>query len=63
MVEKRKIIKVKPSCIMQIANSYGCTRQAVYDALGKRSHSEMARKIRKEAVELYGGVEVQQVYF
>lgn len=63
MVEKRKIIKVKPSCIMQIAISFGVTKQAVYNALAKRSNSEQAIKIRKEAMELWGGVEVQQVYF
>lgn len=63
MIQKKKIIKVPTNCILQIAKSHGVTRAAVYNALGYRSNSEQAGVIRKEAMELYGGIKADVVYF
>ena len=54
---KREIIKVPANCIADIAKAHGnVTRQTVYNALAYRSFSDTAEHIRKEAVELYGGI-------
>lgn len=63
MVQKKKIIRVSPNCIPDIAKAYGIRVQTVYNALGFRSNSSMAQKIRKEAMELYGGIKADVVYF
>ena len=63
MIQKKKIIKVPTNCILQLAKTHGVTRAAVYNALGFRSNSEQASVIRKEALELYGGIKADAVYF
>lgn len=53
---KQKIISIPPSKVTQIAQSKGISRTMVYNALAFRSNSPMAEVIRKESLELYGGV-------
>lgn len=54
---KRQIIRVPANCIADIAKAHGnVTRQTVYNALSYRSFSITAEQIRREALELYGGV-------
>jgi hypothetical protein len=63
MIQKKKIIRVPANCIADLAKTYGFTRQAVYNALAFRNNSTIAQKIRKDALENYGGIKADAVYF
>lgn len=56
MIKKKKIIKVPVGKVAQIAEDHNCTEVAVYNALAYRSDSQAAQKIRKDALEIYGGI-------
>ena len=63
MVEKRKVLVVPVNCIAEIAKAHGCTRQMVYNALGKRSNSMLAQAIRNDAEKNYNGRWADKIYF
>ena len=56
-------MKMPVGMVGQMAALYQCTEQAIYNALAFKSDSLAAQKIRKEAVELYGGVVTSKVVF
>lgn len=61
--KKLKIIKVSSKGRLELQKKYGCVRETVFNALGFRSHSEQAEKIRQDAINLYGGVKIDKVVF
>lgn len=63
MTRKKKIISVPVGNVQKLAKAHKCSQTAVYNALAYTSDSVMAQLIRKEAVELYGGVIQQKVVF
>lgn len=66
MVKTRKIQKIfvhGPEIIDKIANSCGCGRVTVYNALAYKTNSKMAQDIRSMALNRYGGVKDKQTVF
>ena len=63
MVRKKKVIRVALGKVEQIAEAHKCSISMVYNALSYGTESELAKLIRKEAKELYGGVETSQIIF
>lgn len=63
MAIKRKIIKVPRGVVEKICQARGCGKTTVYAALNYTSFSDEANLIRKEAVSIYGGVELPDVKF
>lgn len=63
-MKRKKIIKL-PSleAVKAIATANGCSIQYAYSVLRYESDSEKAQKMRKEAVEIYGGVETTKIVF
>lgn len=55
-VKRVPIIALPVESVLKLAEVYNVTRAAIYNALNYHSNSEQARKIRKDAIELYGGV-------
>lgn len=55
MATTKKVIKVPQGVVPKLSKIYGIGRSSVYDALGFRTDSVIARKIRKDALEVYGG--------
>lgn len=62
-MKKRKVIQLPHGNVQKLMKAMGCSHTSVYDALCGNTNSEMAAKIRKEALTNYGGVEVYKVYF
>ena len=60
---KVKVVKVPNGAVARIAEVHGVTETMVYNALAMRTNSLKAQVIRKEAVELYGGVWTERVTF
>lgn len=63
MAKKKKIISMPRGAIGRICNDFGCKKTTVYSALSYDIDSELAQKIRKDAVEIYGGVETTKIVF
>jgi hypothetical protein len=63
VTRKKKKIKVSSSNINKLAQHFGVCRTAVWNALAFRSYSALSEKIRKQALENYGGKEVQDIIF
>jgi hypothetical protein len=61
MTIKKKIIVVPVGAVPRIATAFGVTRQMVYNALAYNSNSETAMKIRKDAIDLYGGTHSHRI--
>lgn len=61
--KKVKIIKVSQEGRKKLAERYGCRRETIYNALGFRSHSKQAEDIRNDALNEFGGVEADSVFF
>lgn len=55
--KKAPVIIVPHGQTKRIAIQFGCTIQTVRNALKYMSDTEQAQRIRKEAIELYGGTE------
>ncbi|MGN1230167.1 MAG: hypothetical protein ACI4T5_11020 [Prevotella sp.] len=55
MAKTKKVIKVPKGTVPLMSKELGVSRQAVYDALSFRCGSVQAAKIRKDAIEVYGG--------
>jgi hypothetical protein len=62
-MKRKKIIQIPPRTIPQLVRFSGCSRAAVYNALAYKSHSDMAKEIRKNAIEKFGGVETTKIIF
>lgn len=60
---RKPLIVVPLGTPQKMAEVFNVTAQSVYDALNYSSNSEKAMKIRKEALELYGGVSTEKVVF
>lgn len=58
MILKLKKIKVNKQGVEDLSEKCHCTITAVYNALAFRSNSENAEKIRRLALQEYGGKEV-----
>lgn len=56
MTRRKKIIQVPPGAVEKMCKAFRCKRTAVYDALSYATDSELANVIRKNALEVYGGV-------
>lgn len=54
LTRKKRII-VPPAKISALMSRFDCGRCMVYNALGYRSQSDMAKKIRKMAMDEFGG--------
>ena len=63
MIEKRKVLVVRKDCIPQLAKAHGCTTTMVYNALAKRSNSQLAQAIRNDAEKNYPSKWADKVYF
>lgn len=63
MARKKKVIRVALGKVQEIAKAHRCSQTSVYNALAYSTESELAKLIRKEAKEIYGGVETTQVVF
>jgi energy-coupling factor transporter ATP-binding protein EcfA2 len=61
MAVKRNIIKVPKGVVEKICQARGCGKTTVYNALNYSSFSDEANLIRKEAIELYGGIKVTDI--
>ena len=59
----KKIIKVPQGCIQKLAALHGCSRQSVYAALIYNTDSTLAGAIRRDALNVFGGVESKKVVF
>lgn len=57
MARKKKIIQVPPENVEKLMKAMRCSRSAVFNALAFRSDSEMAKSIRSQALNAYGGIE------
>lgn len=61
MLRKKKIISIPRGCVSKLAQDEGCQETMVYNALAFRSESERAQRIRKKALENYGGIYTYKV--
>lgn len=61
--KKIKIIKVSPEGRKKLAERYGCRKETVYNALGFRSYSRQAERIRHDALNEFEGFEDYKVVF
>lgn len=53
---KRNKIFLRDGKVVKIAQKVGCSQAAVFNALAYRTNSELAMKIRKVAIEDFGGI-------
>lgn len=58
---KKKIIQVSPDSFQKICKAFNASRASVYFALSFKSDSDRAVMIRKQAIELYGGIETTKI--
>ena len=56
MAYRKKIVMVPSENVDKLAAAHGITRGAVYNMLAFRSDSHLAQLVRKQAVDMYGGV-------
>lgn len=61
--EYKKIIKVSPESCTKLAALHNCSKQSVYAALAYNTHSSLAGRIRMDALNVFGGIEVEKVVF
>jgi hypothetical protein len=63
MATKKKIIAVPAANVRKLADAHHITQAAVYNMLSFNSNSQLAQLVRKQAVDMYGGVNTTKVYF
>lgn len=56
MQKKIKIIQLPHGNAKKMAKAFNCTEAMIYKALSYGSYSDLAENIRKQAVDIYGGV-------
>lgn len=54
---KTKIIQIPPKNVQKMAEAFNCSKTFIWNALAYRSNSELAFKVRDDAVKFYGGEE------
>ena len=57
MQKRVKKIQLPVGNVQKMAKAFNCSDAMIYKALSYGSNSEMAENIRKQAVEIYGGIE------
>lgn len=60
---KVKVIKVSLEGRKKLQAMYQCTNTTLYNALGYRTNSVIAEKIRTDALNMFGGVKTEKVVF
>lgn len=60
MALTRPTIQLPRGAADKIMQAEGCSRTALYAALNHTSHSEEAKRLRKVAITMYGGVEFKK---
>ena len=63
MVKRITVIKVPQGAVQKMSAAYAVTETMVYNALAGRTNSATAQKIRKDALEVYGGANETRVLF
>lgn len=63
MAKRKKIITVPSGSVEKICSALGCKKTMVYNALAYDSDTELAQKIRKEAISVYGGIYNTKIVF
>lgn len=53
---KKEVISVPVESVRKLMALHACSRASVFNALGYRSNSKKAERIRHDAIELFGGV-------
>lgn len=61
MVNKKKIVVVHPKNVEKLAEAHHIAKGTVYAMLAYKSYSGLAQLVRKQAVDLYGGVKTTKV--
>lgn len=61
MARRKSFIQVPHGAIEKMCDAFGCKKTAVYDALNFATDSKLAVRIRKEALESYGGVKTYKL--
>lgn len=56
MQKRVKIIQLPIGNVQKMAKAFNCTQAMIYKALSYGSYSELAENIRKQAIDVYGGV-------
>lgn len=54
--EKRSVISLRKDKFEEMRDTLGIPRTTLYAALGGRSNSKQAQKIREQAMSVYGGI-------
>lgn len=63
-MRRKKIIQVpKREDVKNLAATNKCSETAVYNALAFRTDSELAKNIREQAVNIYGGIQTGKLVF
>lgn len=63
-MKRKKIIQMPTrESVRQLAEANRCSETAVYNALANRTDSGLAKAIREQAVNIYGGVETTKIIF
>ena len=60
MATKRTTIQLPRGAARKICRAEGCGKTTLYAALNYTSHSDEAKRLRKLAVTMYGGVEYKK---
>lgn len=55
-MRRKKIIRISKENMQKMMEAHHCSRVTVYNALAFRSDSDTAQIIRKQAIDIYGGV-------
>ena len=63
ITKKKEVIKLSARGRDSLARELGVTTKAIYDALAFRSDSPLSEKIRREALNNYGGVKTEKIIF
>ena len=62
-IRKKRKIQVPSESIAKLCALFNCKKSAVYNALSYASESEQAKKIRREAMDNYGGIVTSRIIF
>lgn len=60
---KRKIIRLRRGDMDKLMAMHGCSKATAYNALAYIYNSDKAIAIRRDALEVFGGVETDKVIF
>ena len=63
MAKKKPMIVLPIGNAQKMAKAFNVTPATIYNALSYSRNSELSVKIRREALDVYGGVETHKVIF